>query len=41
MGDVGSGSGDLVELVHALAGPFDVLLLDEHSSGLDDRDTEQ
>lgn len=35
------GQRRLVELARTLAGPFDVLLLDEPSSGLDDVETEQ
>jgi ABC-type branched-subunit amino acid transport system ATPase component/branched-subunit amino acid ABC-type transport system permease component len=35
------GQRRLVELARVLAGPFDMLLLDEPSSGLDGRETEQ
>jgi ABC-type branched-subunit amino acid transport system ATPase component/ABC-type uncharacterized transport system permease subunit len=35
------GQRRLVELARVLAGPFDILLLDEPSSGLDEHETEQ
>ena len=38
--DISTGQRRLVELARVLAGPFDVILLDEPSSGLDGRETE-
>ncbi len=39
--DISTGQKRLVELARVLAGPFDMILLDEPSSGLDARETEQ
>jgi len=41
VGPLPIGQRRLVELARILAGPFDLLLLDEPSSGLDGRETEQ
>jgi ABC-type branched-subunit amino acid transport system ATPase component len=38
--DISTGQRRLVELARVLAGPFDTILLDEPSSGLDGRETE-
>jgi ABC-type branched-subunit amino acid transport system ATPase component len=38
--DLSTGQRRLVELARVLAGPFDMILLDEPSSGLDHRETE-
>ena len=38
--DISTGQRRLVELARVLAGPFDMILLDEPSSGLDGRETE-
>jgi ABC-type branched-subunit amino acid transport system ATPase component/branched-subunit amino acid ABC-type transport system permease component len=38
--DITTGQRRLVELARVLAGPFDMILLDEPSSGLDGRETE-
>jgi ABC-type branched-subunit amino acid transport system ATPase component len=41
VGDISTGQRRLVELARVLAGPFDMILLDEPSSGLDAAETEQ
>jgi ABC-type branched-subunit amino acid transport system ATPase component/branched-subunit amino acid ABC-type transport system permease component len=41
VGDISTGQKRLVELARVLAGPFDMILLDEPSSGLDANETEQ
>lgn len=41
VGDITTGQRRLVELARVLAGPFDMVLLDEPSSGLDAAETEQ
>ena len=38
--EISTGQRRLVELARVLAGPFDMILLDEPSSGLDGRETE-
>ncbi len=40
VGDISTGQRRLVELARVLAGPFDMILLDEPSSGLDAHETE-
>jgi ABC-type branched-subunit amino acid transport system ATPase component/branched-subunit amino acid ABC-type transport system permease component len=40
VGDISTGQRRLVELARVLAGPFDMILLDEPSSGLDETETE-
>ncbi len=40
VGDISTGQKRLVELARVLAGPFDMILLDEPSSGLDAQETE-
>jgi ABC-type branched-subunit amino acid transport system ATPase component len=40
VGDISTGQRRLVELARVLAGPFDMILLDEPSSGLDAPETE-
>jgi ABC-type branched-subunit amino acid transport system ATPase component/branched-subunit amino acid ABC-type transport system permease component len=40
VGDISTGQRRLVELARVLAGPFDMILLDEPSSGLDEAETE-
>ena len=39
--DLSTGQRRLVELARVLAGPFDIVLLDEPSSGLDQSETER
>jgi ABC-type branched-subunit amino acid transport system ATPase component/branched-subunit amino acid ABC-type transport system permease component len=41
VGDISTGQRRLVELTRVLAGPFDTILFDEPSSGLDHSETEQ